>query len=122
MDIEERGPRGRFAPGQSGNTKGRPKGAKTVSAAIVSAMNKTVTANEQGRKRKVRKLDATATQIANKGASGDLRAGKMLLDMAAKAEERQASQAVPEVLKRSDQEILDTFLSEYRLHLEGSGQ
>ena len=122
MITGERGPRGRFAPGQSGNTKGRPKAAKTVSAAIVSAMNKTVTANENGRKRKVRKLDATATQIANKGASGDLRAGKMLLEMAAKAEERHGSQAVPEALTRSDQEILDAFLADYRRHIEDGGQ
>ena len=85
-------------------------------------MNKTVTANENGRKRKVRKIDATATQIANKGASGDLRAGKMLLEMAAKAEERQASQAVPEALNRSDQEILGAFLADYRRHLEDGGQ
>jgi replication-associated recombination protein RarA len=97
MSTEERALRGRFAPGKSGNANGRPKAAKTVSAAIVSAINKTVMANENGRKRKVRKLDATATQIANKGASGDLRAGKMLLDMAARAEEQQASLVVPDI-------------------------
>lgn len=122
MSTDERGPRGRFPPGTSGNTKGRPKAAKTVSAAIVSAMNKTVTANDNGRKRKVRKLDATATQIANKGASGDLRAGKMLLEMAARAEERQSSLAVPEALTRGDEDILNDFLAEYRRHLEAGGQ
>ena len=121
MSTEERASRGRFAPGTSGNSNGRPKAAKTVSAAIVSAMNKTVTATANGQKRKVRKLDATATQIANKGASGDLRAGKMLLDMAARAEEQQASLAVPEVLTRSDQEILDDFLADYRRYLEVGG-
>lgn len=85
-------------------------------------MNKTVTANEQGRKRKVRKLDATATQIANKGASGDLRAGKMLLDMAAKAEALEAAKAVPETLTITDQEILDCFLADYRRHIEEDNQ
>ena len=122
MNSEPRGPNGRFPPGRSGNTKGRPKKAGSVSAAIMSAMNKTVTANENGRKRKVRKIDATATQIANKGASGDLRAGKMLLDMAAKAEALDAFQAVPPTLTISDQEILDRFLADYRRHLEGTGQ
>lgn len=110
--------RGRFPPGQSGNRNGRPKKPKTVSEAIITAMNKTVAASENGRKRRIRKLDATATQIANKGASGDLRAGKMLLDMAAQAEARDASQAAPETLTVSDQEILDDFLSAYRKHLE----
>jgi hypothetical protein len=110
--------RGRFPPGHSGNRNGRPKKPKTVSDAIIAAMNKTVAANENGRKRRIRKLDATATQIANKGASGDLRAGKMLLDMAAQAEARDAAQAPPEALTLSDQDILDQFLAEYRKHLE----
>lgn len=122
MSTEPPRPDGRFSPGRSGNLKGRPKKAATVSAAIVSAMNKTVTANEQGRKRKVRKLDATATQIANKGASGDLRAGKMLLDMAAKAEALEAAKAVPETLTITDQEILDCFLADYRRHIEEDNQ
>lgn len=114
--------RGRFPPGQSGNRNGRPKKPKSVSDAIIAAMNKTVAANENGRKRRIRKLDATATQIANKGASGDLRAGKMLLDMAAQAEARDAAQTPPETLTLSDQEILDHFLAEYRKHLETGGQ
>ena len=118
MTDMTRDTRGRFPPGQSGNRNGRPKKAKTVSEAIITAMNKTVAANENGRKRRIRKLDATATQIANKGASGDLRAGKMLLDMAAQAEARDSAQAAPETLTISDQEILDDFLSQYRKHLE----
>ena len=109
---------GRFPPGHSGNRNGRPKKPKTVSEAIITAMNKTVAANENGRKRRIRKLDATATQIANKGASGDLRAGKMLLDMAAQAEARDVGQAPPETLTISDQKILDDFLAQYRKHLE----
>jgi replication-associated recombination protein RarA len=120
MSDNIRDARGRFPAGQSGNRNGRPKKSKTVSQAILTAMNKTVAANENGRKRRVRKLDATATQIANKGASGDLRAGKMLLDMAAQAEARDAAQAAPETLTISDQEILDQFLADYRAHLEGA--
>ena len=119
MTDMTRDTRGRFPPGQSGNRNGRPKKPKTVSEAIITAMNKTVAANENGRKRRIRKLDATATQIANKGASGDLRAGKMLLDMAAQAEARDAAQAAPETLTINDQEILDDFLAQYRKHLEG---
>ena len=123
MSTESRGPNGRFPPGRSGNTKGRPKKEASVSAAIVSAMNKTVTANtDHGRKRKMRKLDAAATQIANKGAGGDLRAGKMLMDMAAKAEALEAARAVPDTLTVSDQEIMDGFLADYRRHLEEDGK
>lgn len=118
MTDTTRDTRGRFPPGRSGNRNGRPRKPKTVSEAIITAMNKTVAANENGRKRRIRKLDATATQIANKGASGDLRAGKMLLDMAAQAEARDSAHAAPETLTISDQDILDDFLSQYRKHLE----
>lgn len=122
MTEATRDARGRFPPGRSGNRNGRPKKPKTVSEAIISAMNKTVPANENGRKRRMRKLEATATQIANKGALGDLRAGKMLLDMAAQAEARDAAVAAPETLTVSDQEILDQFLADYRKHLEEGGR
>jgi hypothetical protein len=123
MSTQTRGPDGRFPAGRSGNTKGRPRKEATVSAAILSAINKTVTANtDHGRKRKMRKLDATATQVANKGASGDLRAAKMVLDMAAKAEALEATRAVPETLFISDQEILEQFLADYRRHLEEGDQ
>ena len=63
MSTGSRGSDGRFPAGQSGNANDGSRKAATVSAAIVSAMNKTITANEHGRKRKFRKLDATATQI-----------------------------------------------------------
>jgi hypothetical protein len=118
MTDKTRDTRGRFPPGQSGNRMGRPKKLNTVSEAIITAMNKTVEANENGRKRRIRKLDAAATQIANKGAFGDFRAGKLLLEIGAQAEAREATQAVPEKLTISDQEILDDFLAQYRNHLE----
>lgn len=121
MTDNIRDTRGRFPPGQSGNRNGRPKKPKTVSEAILTAMNKTVPTNENGRKRHMRKLDAAATQIANKGASGDFRAGKLLLEIGAQAEAQKAVQAVPEKLTLSDQEILDDFLSQYRKHLETKG-
>ena len=50
MTDVTRDTRGRFPPGQSGNRNGRPKKPKTVSDAIIAAMNKTVAANENGRK------------------------------------------------------------------------
>lgn len=119
MTDTHRDTRGRFPPGQTGNRNGRPKKPKTVSEAIITAMNKTVPTNQNGRKRHMRKLDAAATQIANKGAAGDFRAGKLLLEIGAQAEAREVTQAVPETLTISDQEILDDFLAQYRKHLEG---
>lgn len=114
---------GRFEKGKSGNLRGRPRKEQLVSRAIIKAANATVTATENGRRRKIRKIDATAAQLANKGASGDIRAGKLLLDMAARAEAQQMSTAPIDVpLAQSDQEIVDRFLADYRKFIEESGQ
>ncbi|MES2987901.1 MAG: DUF5681 domain-containing protein [Pseudomonadota bacterium] len=122
-ETPERNPGGRFAPGTCGNPKGRPRKDRTVSSAILKAATATVIATENGRRRKIRKIDATAAQLANKGASGDLRAGKMLLDMAAKAEAQQAGvQPTNMPLAQSDQEIVERFFAEFRRHIaEGEG-
>jgi hypothetical protein len=118
----ERTSNGRFPKGQSGNRKGRPRKDRSVNTIILDAANELITAHHGGRQRKMPKLRATATQMANKGASGDLRAGKMLLDYAAKAEEQHAAKVPAEVpLTLSDQEIADAFLAEYRRSLGMGG-
>jgi replication-associated recombination protein RarA len=120
-DDDTRGADGLFRKGRSGNPKGRPRKDKTVSAAILKAMNETITATENGRRRRVRKVDAAAKQFANKGAAGDVRAGKIFLDMAARAEEQTASAPSTSIaLTQSDTEILERFLDAYRCHLEES--
>lgn len=118
MREKDRAESGRFQPGRSGNPKGRPRKDKTVSRAILKAASATVTASENGKRRQIRKLDATAAQLANKGASGDIRAGKLLLDLAARAEAEEHAASPPNMnLTQSDQEILERFLAEYRRHI-----
>ena len=79
---------GKFQPGRSGNPKGRPRKANTVGASVRDALAAKVTINEGGKRRRITLADATAKQWANKGASGDLRAGKLAFDMAAKGTDR----------------------------------
>lgn len=102
----ERDQAGRFRPGQSGNARGRPKLRHGVDAAVTKALQEKVTVNEQGRRKRRAKLDVTAIQIANKGAGGDLKAAKLALDLARKAEERAEAEASRSpVMTRSDHEI-----------------
>jgi hypothetical protein len=97
---------GHFLPGRSGNPKGRPKKVHSVDTAVLNAINEKVTVHENGRRRRVSKVDVAAKQLVNKSAGGDLRATKMALDYAQKAEERAGETASRNpAMTISDQEI-----------------
>jgi hypothetical protein len=70
----------RFKPGQSGNLKGRPKKTKTVEEIIKKEMFTPVTIVEDGKRRKVCKLEAIVKQHSNKAASGDPKSATMLFN------------------------------------------
>ena len=123
MTDTERAEGGQFQKGQSGNRNGRPRKDRSVNSAILKAANDTVTVTVNGKRRKYSKADATAAQIANKGASGDIRAGKLLLDMTSRAEAAQeAAMPLDVPLAHTDQEIVAAFLADFRNYLEEEGQ
>ena len=64
----------RFRPGQSGNPRGRPKGARSLRGLVASALGERVEAKENGRRRRITKLEAAVKQLVNRAASGDQRA------------------------------------------------
>jgi Family of unknown function (DUF5681) len=64
----------RFRKGQSGNPKGRGKGTKNFATIFMKAMSQSVTITENGKRRKISKLDAAVTQLANDAARGDKKA------------------------------------------------
>jgi hypothetical protein len=82
---------GKFKPGQSGNSRGRPRKPKTVDGSIEQAMGVKIPVTEGGKRKRVTRQDAVATQIAAQGAGGDLRAAKMAIDLMQRAEDRAAS-------------------------------
>jgi hypothetical protein len=110
---------GRFLPTKSGNPRGRPRKPRTADEAILSAVRQAVTVTENGRRRKRTKLEVTAAQIANQGASGNLSAGKTTFDLVKRAEERQmqASAASGE-LSLFDREIAERFVARLRQIIE----
>lgn len=107
MMDSDRDNAGRFRSGApSPNPKGRPRKASGVDAAVLDALSEKVHVTEDGERKRKSKLAITATQIANKGASGDMRAAKMAFDQARKAEERAAADVVrAPIMTQADQEI-----------------
>lgn len=69
----------RFKPGQSGNRKGRPKGALNMNTVVNKQLEAQVTVTENGRQKRVRKKEVIAMQLVNKAVTGDLKATSMLL-------------------------------------------
>jgi hypothetical protein len=69
----------RFKKGQSGNPAGRPKGTLNLGTLLKRAILSTVTVTENGRRVKRSKIDVAVTQLANKAASGDLKAFRELM-------------------------------------------
>jgi hypothetical protein len=69
----------RFRAGQSGNPRGRPKGARNLSTIIAAALGEKVAVTENGRRRRITKLEAAIKQLVNRAASGEARATLLLV-------------------------------------------
>ena len=82
----------RFRPGQSGNPRGRPKGARNLSTVVAAALSERVAINENGRRRRITKLEAAVKQLVNRAASGEPRATQLLLALVQANEARPAQQ------------------------------
>jgi Family of unknown function (DUF5681) len=83
----------RFRPGQSGNPRGRPKGARNLRAVLAAAARELVEIKENDRLRRVTKLEASVKQFVNRAAKGEERATRDLLDRLEALESRPAPEA-----------------------------
>lgn len=122
MSIE-RDKGGRFrAGGKSPNPNGRPLKEEGVDAALKRAAKAKITVTEDGKRKRKSKLDVTAAQLANKGAAGDLRATKLMLEEARKAERNaDAARARTPAMTQSDHEIAARVIARLKQFIiEGS--
>src|SRR5258706_9475337 len=73
-----------FQKGKSGNSSGRPKQDPGIAAVFRKVSKQRVTANGPSGQQCMTKLEASVTQLVNKAASGDLKAMKVLMQMASR--------------------------------------
>ncbi len=75
-----------FKPGQSGNPKGRPKGAPTPEEIMAKEATKYVKIKQGENIVSVSKLEALARRVFAKALEGDLAAARMVFQLAAEQE------------------------------------
>lgn len=83
----------RFSKGQSGNPKGRPRGAKNIATLFTEALKERVIVTENGRRRSISKQEALVKHLVNKALSGDRLILQLLLDEVHVIEARSESSA-----------------------------
>ncbi len=105
---------GRFGLGNCANPSGRPRKDKSVTGTILKELTAPLTITENQKRKRVSKLAASAKQIANQGASGDIRSAKLSLDYALKAESSHAGAPKAAPLTANDKEIVARFLTRLR--------
>lgn len=104
----------RFKPGQSGNPKGRPKGARNFHTVFAEELASSVSIMEEGRARRVSKREVVAKQLVNKAAAGDPKATALLL-AAARQFESTEEDTHREVLEQPiDQVVMESIVQRIR--------
>jgi hypothetical protein len=100
----------RFKKGQSGNSKGRPRGSQNMLTVLQKELNAPVSITENGVRKTISKRQAAAKQLVNKAASGNLPAAKLVLDQ----ERLLAGELIPvapepQALSSSDELVLNNL-------------
>ncbi len=97
----------RFKPGQSGNPRGKPKGAKNLATIVYNAINEKVVVTENGKRRKRSMLEVAVKQLINKAAMGDQKALTQLLPLVQIIEGRaEADAASTPILAEADELVM----------------
>jgi hypothetical protein len=100
----------RFRPGQSGNPRGRPPGVKSLSDIVRKIVGQKVTVTENGRARRVPRLEAILLRAASEASRGDGRALRLLLQLTERYGESAQTGAERETIAVEDIAILRRYL------------
>jgi Family of unknown function (DUF5681) len=69
----------RWKPGQSGNPKGRPRGAKNLATIFNDALNQKLKIQEKGKIRRITAREAIVRRVVNEAMRGNLKATALIL-------------------------------------------
>ncbi len=95
----------RFRPGQSGNPRGRPKGARGIAKVLDEALSQEVRVTEGGQTVRITKREALILSLITKALKGDMRAAAHTLRLMEAYEAKPTAAEAKEVTIH----VIDTF-------------
>ena len=98
-----------FKPGESGNSKGRPKGAKNLKTDLDEELRELIDLNEGGVRKRVSKRRAMLKSVTAKAVQGDTRAAAIVIDMIYRLLHEDEPEKTEQGLLEDDLEILQTY-------------
>ena len=101
----------RFTQGQSGNPRGRARGAKNLKTLLIETLNELVVVAENGRRRTINKRHAFIKQIVNHAVKGNWRAAKLLLDTLQRIEDRTESETAEASFDAADAKVIEQLMT-----------
>lgn len=102
---------GQFKPGQSGNSKGRPKGAKDLKTDLLEELAEYVTLKEGGKTRRVTKQRAAIKTLVAKATHGDGRAVSQLINLSMKFAFDHVDDDETDELSLDDTALVEAFMA-----------
>ncbi len=106
--------RTQFKRGVSGNSTGRPKGARNFATVIEQELGARIEVTENGKRKRISKREAIAKQTVNRAAAGDHKATATLLNEARFQSQNQVPIAQGVVVCPEDQTVMDNILQRIR--------
>ena len=103
----------RFTASHSGNPRGRPKGSRNVATTLLRELGAVVTIQENGRRRKITKLEAIMKQQVNLAASGDQRSAQFVVGLVQTSESAPAPTSGP-LSSEADEQMKKALLQRMR--------
>ena len=102
----------RFLPGQSGNPKGRPKGAKNLTTDLMEELSELVPVREGDKLRRLPKQRALVKAAVAKAISGNMSAAKTIFELLLRqsADDHAGSDKQP--LSRDERNVLDRYIDQ----------
>jgi hypothetical protein len=105
----------RFQPGVSGNPKGRPKGAISLTTRLNRVLSEKIIVSEGGRKKSVTKIDAAVMHLIRLALSSDMRAMNLVVSLVSMAEQKaESEQPLERPLGRTETRMLKSLAKQLK--------